>query len=105
MSAGIKTKVYRIFSSKVSRRKYNYNAKDITHNMMCTYEEGTGDCQEDSGGPLFFLNPNRDRVEQIGVVSWGHGYAFKNWPGVYVKLSKFLIWIAKNTKNSVYCSG
>ena len=27
------------------RRKYKYDAKDITHNMMCTYEEGTGDCQ------------------------------------------------------------
>ena len=27
------------------RRKYKYDAKEITHNMMCTYEEGTGDCQ------------------------------------------------------------
>ena len=61
--------------------------------------------QGDSGGPLFFLNPNRERVEQIGVVSWGHGCAYTDWPGVYVKVSKFLIWIAKNTKNSVYCSG
>ena len=89
--------------------------------MLCTYKEGTGDCQVmyqediklfdlnlvkgDSGGPLFFSNPVKGRYEQIGIVSWGHGCAFKVWPGVYVKLSQLLIWLGKNNKDSVYCSG
>ena len=73
--------------------------------------EGVGDCQGDSGGPLFLQNKDDrweqagDRWQQVGVVSWGINCAKEKYPGVHAKLSHFLIWIVKSTKDSTYCAG
>uniref|UniRef100_A0A3P9H466 trypsin n=1 Tax=Oryzias latipes TaxID=8090 RepID=A0A3P9H466_ORYLA len=68
---------------------FNAYPFQITKNMICAgYLEGGKDsCQGDSGGPMTCDG------ELQGVVSWGHGCAMKNKPGVYTKVCNYVSWI------------
>uniref|UniRef100_A0A3Q1IBS6 trypsin n=1 Tax=Anabas testudineus TaxID=64144 RepID=A0A3Q1IBS6_ANATE len=74
---------------------FNAYPFQITENMICAgYLEGGKDsCQGDSGGPLTC------KGELQGIVSWGHGCAQRNKPGVYTKVCNYISWI-KNTMAS-----
>ncbi|XP_030249240.1 trypsin-3-like [Sparus aurata] len=74
---------------------FNAYPFQITENMICAgYLEGGKDsCQGDSGGPMMCDG------EVQGVVSWGHGCAQRNKPGVYTKVCNYISWI-KNTMAS-----
>lgn len=66
----------------------DYN--EVTDRMICAGVIGVGGkdaCQGDSGGPLVV-----DSV-LVGIVSWGHGCAEPNFPGVYSKVSAVRDWI------------
>uniref|UniRef100_A0A6P4F246 LOW QUALITY PROTEIN: trypsin-1 n=1 Tax=Drosophila rhopaloa TaxID=1041015 RepID=A0A6P4F246_DRORH len=75
----------------------------IVDTMMCAGYVQTGGrdaCQGDSGGPLIV----RDRIFRLaGVVSFGYGCAKPDAPGVYTRVSRYLEWIAVNTRDSCYC--
>jgi len=69
----------------------------VTDNMICAgYMTGGKDsCQGDSGGPL--VCRRGDSWWQHGVVSFGHGCALQNYPGVYTDVVKYLPWIRAQT--------
>ncbi|KAF5287000.1 hypothetical protein FQA39_LY16114 [Lamprigera yunnana] len=54
---------------------YSYGGK-ITVRMVCFANPGKDACQGDSGGPLV----DKNRNEQVGIVSWGWGCAEPSYP-------------------------
>lgn len=75
-------------------RKF-YGRRKISDGMLCAgFKEGGKDaCQGDSGGPLVKAVANRYVL--IGIVSWGHGCARPNLPGVYTQVSRYVDWIER----------
>uniref|UniRef100_A0A182HNI9 Uncharacterized protein n=1 Tax=Anopheles arabiensis TaxID=7173 RepID=A0A182HNI9_ANOAR len=57
---------------------------------ICAGHKGKDACQGDSGGPLVY----QSRV--VGIVSWGYGCAFENYPSVYTRVSEFLDFIGQH---------
>ncbi|KAF0290577.1 Clotting factor B [Amphibalanus amphitrite] len=55
-------------------------------------------CQGDSGGPLVYRTTGIERRYQvIGVVSTGLGCGNPNYPGIYTKVSMYVLWILRNS--------
>ena len=57
----------------------------ITSRMVCAGvpEGGKGPCNGDSGGALVLKKSGK----QVGIVSWGHGCAEKEYPEVFTNLA------------------
>uniref|UniRef100_A0A3B3HAJ2 Peptidase S1 domain-containing protein n=1 Tax=Oryzias latipes TaxID=8090 RepID=A0A3B3HAJ2_ORYLA len=75
----------------VSNTQCRDSYSSLTSNMMCAglTEGGKDSCQGDSGGPL--VSKNDTRWVQAGVVSFGYECAQPNFPGVYTRVSDFVL--------------
>ncbi|XP_058405783.1 serine protease 52-like [Diceros bicornis minor] len=72
----------------------------LTKNMLCAGnpQGGKDACQGDSGGPLVCQKKNNTSLwYQLGIVSWGVGCGREKLPGVYTKVSNYLLWINTET--------
>ncbi|XP_023295410.2 trypsin alpha-4-like [Lucilia cuprina] len=90
-SASLPTQLRYIDVKIVSRTQcassnYSYGSM-IKSSMICAYTVGKDSCQGDSGGPLV------SGGQLVGVVSWGYGCAFPNYPGVYADVAALHSWI------------
>ncbi|XP_073491629.1 serine protease 33-like [Aquarana catesbeiana] len=68
--------------------------ENIQDEKICAgYMDGKKDsCQGDSGGPL--VCKVQDVWYQVGIVSWGLGCAYPNFPGVYTLVTEYQNWIS-----------
>nr|XP_034171026.1 coagulation factor X-like [Osmia lignaria] len=83
-------------------RKMKYRANRITDNMICAGRNSQDSCQGDSGGPL--LVQEGDRLEIVGIVSWGVGCGRAGYPGVYTRVTRYLKWINTNMEDGCICT-
>jgi secreted trypsin-like serine protease len=68
---------------------YAKNNEKVVDSMLCADDTDKDACQGDSGGPLY----DKDKNILVGVVSWGHGCADSQYPGVYSRISDQWEWI------------
>lgn len=70
----------------------------IVNSQICAADfdhGGIDSCQGDSGGPAVISKDGK--LQLVGIVSWGHGCAQKNRPGVYTRVSSFADWISSTS--------
>lgn len=77
--------------------KSNYCLTD----QLCTLSRGFDTCQNDSGGPLFYVENNELFV--VAIVSFGFACATDK-PSVNTRVTSYIDWIVKNTKSKAYCA-
>ncbi|XP_062135455.1 LOW QUALITY PROTEIN: uncharacterized protein LOC133845108 [Drosophila sulfurigaster albostrigata] len=74
---------------------YSYGSQ-IRSTMICAAASGKDACQGDSGGPLV------SGGQLVGVVSWGIGCAYSNYPGVYASVADLRSWVVSAAGNVYY---
>ncbi|XP_058984795.1 trypsin alpha-3 [Musca domestica] len=80
-------------TTQCASSSYGYGS-EIKSSMICAYTVGKDACQGDSGGPLV------SGGVLVGVVFWGYGCAYTNYPGVYADVAVLRSWVV-NAANSV----
>lgn len=87
---------------------------NIDEHFLCASDpQGKKDaCQGDSGGPLMWNNQQgllehltSEKWYQLGLVSFGHGCANSQYPGVYTRISYYMPWILKIVEGRVNGGG
>lgn len=80
----------------VPNENCNPQTAGVTDNMLCLgVLNGSKDsCKGDSGGPAFILDPESNKLRQIGIVSFGFGCARPGFVGVYTRVSEFSTFIS-----------
>lgn len=77
--------------------KSNYCLTD----QLCTLSRGADTCQNDSGGPLFYVENNE--LFLVGIVSFGFACATDK-PSINTRVTSYIDWILENTKSKAYCT-
>ncbi|KAG7310447.1 hypothetical protein JYU34_003228 [Plutella xylostella] len=80
-------------NQEVCKSRYQNIRRTVTDNMICSGHLDVGgrdQCTGDSGGPLLHENV------VIGLSSWGQDCASAEYPGVNVRVSRYIDWIRSN---------
>nr|AUI10835.1 putative PQM protease precursor [Zoropsis spinimana] len=79
-----------IYGSKNSE----FNYVQVVPSMLCAGGNGKDACEFDSGGPFFQYDKN-GVATLIGTVANGAECAYKDYPGMFMKVSAFKGWMDK----------
>uniref|UniRef100_A0AAG5DST8 Peptidase S1 domain-containing protein n=1 Tax=Anopheles atroparvus TaxID=41427 RepID=A0AAG5DST8_ANOAO len=71
-------------------------SRTVQASQICTFTAGNDTCQNDSGGPLYYTDPNSQVVYEVGVVGFGVACA-TNFPAVNARVTSYLDWIVSQT--------
>lgn len=64
---------------------------EFDNDMFCAGEYGKDACNSDSGGPALIGQ------YLVGITAFGEGCGRRDYPGVYVKVQKYISWIKNRT--------
>lgn len=92
----------RILSQSDCKNANRIGSKFRVLENLCAYGHATDTCQGDSGSPLVYES-SPFKFELAGIVSWGEGCAPKNTPSVYVRVTHYLPWIERHSRDGHYC--
>lgn len=81
----VKVKVH---SNAICELRYE---EEFNNDMFCAGEFGKDACNADSGGPALIGQ------YLVGVIAYGEGCGRRDYPGVYVKVQKYISWIKTHT--------
>ncbi|XP_066239763.1 LOW QUALITY PROTEIN: mastin-like [Saccopteryx leptura] len=82
-----------IVGNELCKQQYDKINMSIKDDMLCAGRQGRDSCQGDSGGPL--VCQWKATWLQVGVVSWAKSCGLPGFPGVYARVTSFLLWIQK----------
>ena len=68
----------------------------IFFSQVCTYTPHKDACQFDSGGPLFWHDNQSNRLQQVGIISYGMACASTS-PSVNTRVTSYLTWIVSKS--------
>ncbi|XP_049547073.1 venom serine protease-like [Anopheles darlingi] len=71
-------------------------SRTIQPTQLCAFSSKNDTCQNDSGGPLYYIDPNSQLVYEVGIVGFGVGCG-SAFPSVNTRVTSFLDWIVANT--------
>uniref|UniRef100_A0A2M4BQY1 Putative cub domain serine protease n=1 Tax=Anopheles marajoara TaxID=58244 RepID=A0A2M4BQY1_9DIPT len=71
-------------------------SRTIQPSQLCAFSTKNDTCQNDSGGPLYYVDPNSQLVYEVGIVGFGVGCG-SAFPSVNTRVTSFLDWIVTNT--------
>uniref|UniRef100_A0A146M174 Venom serine protease 34 n=1 Tax=Lygus hesperus TaxID=30085 RepID=A0A146M174_LYGHE len=79
-----------------------YNGRYSRETMICTLDDGTDQCQHDSGGPVYYIDPNTGLYFGLAVTNGGVGCGGK-FPSYSARVFSYLGWISANYPNAPFC--
>ncbi|XP_026497609.2 venom serine protease 34-like [Vanessa tameamea] len=85
----------------ISQATCRQSFPDLTPRQMCTYTAGKDACQDDSGGPVLYTDPQSGLMYNAGIISYGRFCASRD-PGVNTRVTSLLAWIVANAPAD-YC--
>lgn len=84
--------------------KFSYGPRFRSASNICAANsDNKGVCHGDSGGPLMSIIDGTNNL--VGLVSYGtkQKCGNANHPAVFTRITNYLSWILKETKNSKFC--
>ncbi|KAF6203376.1 hypothetical protein GE061_003795 [Apolygus lucorum] len=79
-----------------------YNGKYSRETMICTLDKGTDQCQQDSGGPVYYIDDNSGLYFALGVTNGGVGCGGM-YPSYNARVFAYLEWISSNYPGATFC--
>ncbi|KAK9502993.1 hypothetical protein O3M35_011659 [Rhynocoris fuscipes] len=70
---------------------------------ICTYYPKKDACQMDSGGPVYYFDPQTNGYTVMGVISYGKDCGF--YPAINMDVHYFLPWIRQNLPSDLQLCG
>jgi len=84
-------KLLEVELKSVNCSDFDYTKNVDQNKQFCLYSPDKDTCQGDSGGPV--VAPVNGQLCQVGLVSYGHKCAQKNYPGVYTRVDYYSEWL------------